>query len=527
MKKKLLIAFLIIVLVPQGVLFFMGIRMAPYEQERVQARFKRILEERLGEINRSLMEFIRAKEEEMLSILHPPNLNPELYRNIEHTNPLIRQIFFLDETGRILYPSPDKKNDAKSEFFIRTQGILNSKELLFQHYYIQHRGVINDIDLMPKVGGHDWYVWNYGKEIHYIFWTRANEKTIIAGAELNQTRLLAEIIGYLPDTRLDQVPPMIGQITFSVANGETLYHWGVYEPEKGENPLVTMALSYPLHSLALEYYVPPEQWKTPFGKGIWINFLGIFFSMVLVTSALAIYVYREHSREMRESSQRMSFVNQVSHELKTPLTNIRLYAELLDQRIPEEYEKERKHVEVICSESQRLSRLIGNILSFSRKQRDKLKLHPTKGIIDETIRSVIKNFLPALENKGVKVEWKSGAGETVHFDKDAVEQILGNLFSNVEKYSVSQGILEVISNQSEGKTTIIVSDQGPGIPPSEREKIFLPFYRISNKLTDGVTGTGIGLSISRDLARMHGGDLILIPSEKGASFQLTLETPLA
>ena len=77
------------------------------------------------------------------------------------------------------------------------------------------------------------------------------------------------------------------------------------------------------------------------------------------------------------------------------------------------------------------------------------------------------------------------------------------------------------------QTTIVVSDNGPGIAPKQREKIFQPFYRISNKLTDGVSGTGIGLAIARDLARLHGGDLVLIPGKTGATFKITLRTPHA
>jgi signal transduction histidine kinase len=113
----------------------------------------------------------------------------------------------------------------------------------------------------------------------------------------------------------------------------------------------------------------------------------------------------------------------------------------------------------------------------------------------------------------------------VEFDRDAVEQILGNLFSNVEKYAASGGRMEVTSTQQGTTTSIVVSDRGPGIPKGQEERIFAPFHRLSNKLSDGVAGTGIGLSIARDLARKHGGDLRVVPSAAGASFLLELQTP--
>ena len=233
---------------------------------------------------------------------------------------------------------------------------------------------------------------------------------------------------------------------------------------------------------------------------------------------------------MREAAQRVSFVNQVSHELKTPLTNIRMYAELLDQdvragRAGDEDNRLTRYLDVIVFESQRLSRLIGNVLSFSRSRRDALDLHPQPGVVDEVVRRVLDQFQPALEAKNVEVDFSPGGSETASFDADALEQILGNLIGNVEKYAASGGILQVASHQKDGRVEITVQDRGPGLSGAEGRRIFEPFYRVHNRLTEGVSGTGIGLAISRKLARLHGGDLELLPSDEGASFRLTIECP--
>jgi signal transduction histidine kinase len=87
--------------------------------------------------------------------------------------------------------------------------------------------------------------------------------------------------------------------------------------------------------------------------------------------------------------------------------------------------------------------------------------------------------------------------------------------------------MEVISRQNGAMTSIVVADRGPGIPKGQEQRIFDPFHRLSNKLSDGVTGTGIGLSIARDLARKHGGDLRAVQSDTGARFELELQTPPA
>ena len=230
---------------------------------------------------------------------------------------------------------------------------------------------------------------------------------------------------------------------------------------------------------------------------------------------------------MREAVQRVSFVNQVSHELKTPLTNIRMYAELLERDSDEKNERLGRHIDVIVSESRRLSRLIGNVLTFSRKQRQTLEIHPKPGVVDDVVQSVLDHFRPALEAKRIELEFKRGASESVSFDSDALEQIVGNLIGNVEKYGAAGKYMELASQRRGDVVEITVADRGPGLPARERKRIFEPFYRVSSAHTDGVVGTGIGLSIARDLARLHGGDLRLDPTEIGARFRVTLQCPPA
>ena len=185
----------------------------------------------------------------------------------------------------------------------------------------------------------------------------------------------------------------------------------------------------------------------------------------------------------------------------------------------------RRHIDVIVSESQRLSRLIGNVLTFSRKQRQTLEIHPTAGVVDDVLQSVLDQFTPALDAQQIEVEFERGASEPVAFDADALEQIVGNLISNVEKYGAAGKYMKLTSRRLGDVIEITVTDRGPGVPQREKQRIFEPFYRVSSALTDGVVGTGIGLAIARDLARLHGGDLHLDPSEVGARFRVKLQCP--
>ena len=222
-------------------------------------------------------------------------------------------------------------------------------------------------------------------------------------------------------------------------------------------------------------------------------------------------------------------MNQVSHELKTPLTNIRMYAELLAEQLQDGETARRRpdaqrRLSIIVSESGRLSRLIGNVLTFAQQQRRQIELKPAaRARLTTRSTRLFSSFNRRFRLKA----WRRRScrrGAEVSFDADAVEQILVNLFSNVEKYAAQGKRLDIASRQDGERTTILVSDAGPGVPPAERDRIFQPFYRISNRL-EGPAGAGIGLSIARGLARLHKGDLRLVDSAAGAAFEVDLHTP--
>jgi signal transduction histidine kinase len=143
--------------------------------------------------------------------------------------------------------------------------------------------------------------------------------------------------------------------------------------------------------------------------------------------------------------------------------------------------------------------------------------------VDAQVARILQTFAPLLEQRGMVVEFKAGIGASLNYDASALEQILNNLLSNCEKYAAGSGTLQVQSWREGAVICIRVRDQGPGIEAAEQQRIFEPFYRSSNKLTDGVAGTGIGLGLARDLARAHGGDLSLEPCEQGACFLIRLE----
>ncbi len=550
MKPKLVIIFLLIVLLPLGLTMWLGLRVARYEQEAVRDRFSELLLQELFDVDRTIAQFMQQRESDLLGLTDVESPDAESLRNVTRSAPFVQQTFHLDATGRILFPSPDDQlSQAEWDFLRRTKDILIGKNLIHQS---QDRPVEATSQKAPSaarpqprqarqsvqqttspaesgsqlIRTHGWYAWYWGRGIQVLFWRQDAVGNII-GAELDSVRLLADVIGLLPNTDPTATYPLQGRIALCDALEEVVYQWGTYESGPDQQAVVARPLQYPLNAWKLKYYLPPEQMAALGGFGTYLSLAAGVVAVGLALAGLAVYFYRETTREMREAAQRVSFVNQVSHELKTPLTNIRMYAELLEAGLSDEDEKVRRRLDVIVSESRRLSRLIGNILSFSRKQRQELTLRMRPDVVDEVVEAVLEHFRPSLKTHGIDVTLDARARQPVQLDRDALEQILGNLFNNVEKYAASGGAVSVRTRQQNGHTVVTVADRGPGIPPAQRERIFLPFHRVSSKLTDGVAGTGIGLSIARDLARLHGGDLVVLPTDEGAAFELRIATPPA
>ncbi|MCU0242549.1 MAG: HAMP domain-containing histidine kinase [Vicinamibacteria bacterium] len=365
---------------------------------------------------------------------------------------------------------------------------------------------------------HGWYTWFDGSDLNLLFWQRAADGRLVA-LEADRARLLADVIARLPEGESSDR-------TFELldARGEVLHRFGLYEPAAGTAPLARLDLRQPLAAWQIVAHAPAQA----LGRmrvGLWSGLgLGLFAS-ALALSGLAFYLYREHARGVRLAESRVSFVNRVSHELKTPLTNIRLYAELLEERLDDDDEVARRQLAVVIAEGQRLGRLIDNVLTFGRHQRGALRLRSAPGAVDAIVARASDRWAPALTAKGVRLVRRLAAPDAVMVDADALAQILDNLLSNVEKYAASGGEVVVTTEQGVRETTIVVADRGPGVPAEARERVFEPFERLHDNVTEAAAGTGIGLSIVRELARLHGGDVSVRAGDPGALFEVRIATP--
>jgi signal transduction histidine kinase len=202
-----------------------------------------------------------------------------------------------------------------------------------------------------------------------------------------------------------------------------------------------------------------------------------------------------------------------------------MYAELLEEGTIRDEAKRRHYLRVIVAESQRLGRLVGNLLDFSRMEQGRKHYTPEHFDAVEFVDGLLDQQEQRLAEEGLTLTRQlPSTGLSVIADRDAVEQVLLNLLDNAVKYAASGGEVRVTVT-AEGMTCLIrVADRGPGIPLAHRQRIFDKFHRIDNSLTSRQPGCGLGLSIARQLLLDQGGALRYEPAADGGAI-FVIELP--
>jgi len=235
--------------------------------------------------------------------------------------------------------------------------------------------------------------------------------------------------------------------------------------------------------------------------------LPVLVITVLLTVGLLIAAIRQLYLEHALMRMRSNFVSEVSHELRTPLTQIRMFAEtLLFERYKTGNDK-RRALEIINRESQRLIHLVENVLRFSGRNGDRRDLALAHTGLAPLVQRVVDEFRPLAEGAGNSLQVDLDARAEAVIDNDALRQILLNLLDNAVKYGPSGQIVRISLQQQPDSVRLSVSDQGPGVPRADREKIWGGYYRLERERHSAIAGTGIGLAVVRELVTQHGGSV--------------------
>jgi signal transduction histidine kinase len=262
---------------------------------------------------------------------------------------------------------------------------------------------------------------------------------------------------------------------------------------------------------------------------------------VAYTSGLAIALglgllvtIRGAARARELARLKSDFVSTVSHELKTPLTSIRMFAEMLEQGVAKgDAGKMARYHHVIVQESQRLGLLIANLLDYAQIERGTRRYAPTRQSAEELARHAVATF-EALHHEDasaqtprnpIAVEVSSEAVTAeLEVDRDVVVQAILNLVSNAAKYGGAGKPIEVLVGADELAVSIAVRDHGPGIPAAEHGRIFREFYRAPEAYKSGVEGTGLGLALVKQHVEAMGGS-VAVASQVGDGATFTIRLP--
>jgi signal transduction histidine kinase len=350
-----------------------------------------------------------------------------------------------------------------------------------------------------------------GEKLEFLFWERQKDGRI-AGCEISSQAFRSRIAGVLEST---WTPVRI--LTLLDENGSPLASPPDSAGWDWRRPFVAREVGETLPRWEAAAYLTRPDVITAQAKSsslvIWVLVMILFVSV----AGGGVMVLSSVYAGMRQAQQKATFVTNVSHELKTPLTSISLFIDLLRRKGPLPPAKKEQYLSLMASETERLTRLINNVLDFSR---EKGKWRYAMRSVDAADIAVqlVESQRVRLESSGFALSMESdGSERPVHADPEALKQVLLNLLSNAEKYSKERREIAVKVSSDSSEVTLAVTDRGIGVPEKEREKIFREFYRVDNSLSSGVQGTGLGLSIARRIARDHGGDITYAARAGGGS----------
>jgi len=289
------------------------------------------------------------------------------------------------------------------------------------------------------------------------------------------------------------------------------------------NPSFSLDRVFPSPFGFLTARLTSEQLPSSAGRRV-LNIMLLFLGGIFLLGAAAIY--KSVGTIVEHSERRTQFVSAVTHELKTPLTNIRMYMEMLEQGMARSPEQEQAYFRIVHSEGARLSRLINNVLEMSKLERRQRPLDLQQGFLSDVIEEARAAMHAKLQLEGFSLHVEGELSSPIFYDREAMIQILINLIENSIKFgkSAERKIITVGIRREKDRALVSVVDAGPGIPEKALGKVFDEFYRADSSLTRTTRGTGIGLALVKKLVRLMGGT-VRAANNQGPGCTITISLP--
>jgi signal transduction histidine kinase len=428
------------------------------------------------------------------TILQRPDFAPAALHEVPASAPLIQRFYLFDRRGQLLFPSAWSGEDVG--LFL---GLL--------------------------------------AEISQGFWERGGRRHLVAGdqvilAAVFKTRAGAPVLVALsrnPEVlRRDVLEKTLGGLEgktfFAVIDSQDRPVYSA-QPLDRASRIVTVTFGEALPSWRVALY-QPHGMSPREAVSRQITIFTVAFGLLLLVIVIGLVAtYRLVRRETEMARLKADFVANVSHDLKTPLSLIRMFGETLEMGRLADETKRQEYYRVITRESERLSRLIDNVLDFSRIEGGRRRYEMAPTAVEPLIRDTLEAFSHVLTQQGFGVEVAVAPDlPSVSMDGDAVSQALANLVDNAIKYSGERKSLRVDARIEGDGLSISVADQGIGIPREEQGRIFEKFYRVGQSETQGRRGSGVGLALVRHIAEAHGGR-VTVESQPGEGSRFALWFP--
>lgn len=291
-----------------------------------------------------------------------------------------------------------------------------------------------------------------------------------------------------------------------------------HEPKSGEVVLWEQRREAPLAGMWAFVYSGTLHWWEAAGYQTYVG-PGIALFLLLLAIPVALWFALRRRRKLDEARTR--FINELAHDLRTPLTSLRLHAEMLGSgRTPED--RRPHYLGLIERESSRLSALLGNLLDLSRLDGARAALHPQALPVATAVEQAAQAFVAVHPERADDVSLAGDEGVTVHADAAALARVLGNLLENAGKFTPAGTEIRIHWAAEDTHVRLSVSDDGPGIPTEEQRTLFDRYTRGARAKRDGVAGSGLGLALVKELTTRMEGSVRLQPSRRGATFRIRL-----
>jgi signal transduction histidine kinase len=542
LRQKLTILASVGVLLPLLVLTYMQYRSLAELQNKTKGAFKDNLRQGLTIVEHQMkqrLEDIAAQTLNPIGSMHPssPGAAKEFekyFADVKRSHPEIEEIFVFgysgdqQKTDAYAYIYSDKFVEIAQAGFTPTQShilLLFDKSQMTQSFLDGNRNYLFAHHSCPTCppSGH----MRQGTYLFYPLKDLGKEQSVFAGVLLNE--------GFVRD---DLIARSIGETVSTYHNADTASSAiAITISDENQQVLYSNAAAQNGPILETNFDRPFSNWKARIGlkntdlddlaRNSFLHSVGATVLVVVFLLGGIALAIRATDREARLAQAKSDFVSNVSHELKTPLSLISLFSEILELGRVKNEEKKTEYYRIIRHESQRLNKMIDNILDFSKIEAGRKTYELVDGDMAEVIEDVLSSYRYQITNSGFDIQTNIQRDlPSVLIDRDAMAQAISNLLDNAIKYSGKVKQLSITTETLGSNLSIQIADRGIGIPRAEQAKIFEKFYRVGNGLVHDVKGSGLGLSLVKHIIEAHQGT-ISVESEVGQGSCFTILLPLA